>query len=215
MDLHLGQEVGWTKIEEFIGYGRRDAPVVFLGMEEGAAIDTQADLRGRSTYDAIPDMDAGHRYQPTWAKMSDLMLRRARVAPTKALRAEYQAEHLGRSTGETLVAELLPYPNRRADHWHEVFHERFPTRKAYETVMIPKRKAMLRDVRREVPRQVIVAYGKTHWTQFCDLFPEAKWTEVPPFKVSQVGCMRVVLAPHFVSRAFNGQGEALARLALE
>ena len=215
MDVYVGQEIDWTKIEEFVGYGRRDAPVVFLGMEEGAATDPQADLQRRSTYDCIRDMDAGRPYQATWAKMSDFMLRRAGVKPTKVLRANYQANHLGRPTGDTLVAELLPYPNRRADHWHEVFHKRFPTRKAYEAVMFPKRIELLRGVLREAPRQIVVAYGKTHWTHVRDLVPEATWREAPPFEVSQVGRMRVVLAPHFVSRDFNGQGEALARLALE
>jgi hypothetical protein len=29
--------INWERIESFIGYGRRDAPVVFIGMEEGLA----------------------------------------------------------------------------------------------------------------------------------------------------------------------------------
>jgi hypothetical protein len=86
--------IAWTRIEGFIGFGRGDAPVVFIGMEEGlknaAALDE--DLAIRSSYMSnVMDLKEAHRgiagteryfdpdrapRQPTWRVMADLMLRR-------------------------------------------------------------------------------------------------------------------------------------------
>lgn len=207
-------EIDWGRIEGFIGYGRLDAPVVFLGMEEGAAADPVADLRKRSAYETVRDMNAGSDYQATWARMADLMLRRAGVMPTKTARAAYQADRLGRPNGETLIAELLPYPNKRADHWHPVFHERFSSRRAYEAVMIPRRVKLLREVLSGAPRELVVAYGAAHWRWYKEIFPDVVWAETKPFLVGACSAARVILAPHFVTRANNGRGDMLAELSL-
>jgi hypothetical protein len=52
------QAVNWKRIEDFIGFGRRDASVVFIGMEEGLkdADALDEDLMIRSGY-ATPVMD--------------------------------------------------------------------------------------------------------------------------------------------------------------
>jgi hypothetical protein len=77
-------EIVWDKIENSIGYGRADAPVMFIGMEEGASKDPEADLVTRFSYENRARLEAGARYQPTWDKMSDLMLRLTGVEPTPA-----------------------------------------------------------------------------------------------------------------------------------
>jgi len=95
----------WDSIEAFIGYGRLDAPVVFIGMEEGLA-DVNAlasDLALRSTFVPVMDLELAHRgivdgeslfadsprSQPTWRVMADVMLRfEGRTFATKDERAD-------------------------------------------------------------------------------------------------------------------------------
>ncbi len=56
--------------------------------------------------------------QRTWRPMCHLMLRRAGISnPTKEQRTRYQAEKLGRTTGETLLAELMPYACHDKGSW--------------------------------------------------------------------------------------------------
>ena len=52
------QDPDWERIENFIGYGRPDAPVVFLGMEEGLRRDADllADLLARSAFEPYMDL---------------------------------------------------------------------------------------------------------------------------------------------------------------
>ena len=99
--MNLSSPINWKRIEEFVGFGRWDSPVVFIGMEEGlknaGALDE--DLAIRSRYELpIMDLKEAHlgiagteKYfdpdraprQPTWRVMADLMLRRAgNDAPT-------------------------------------------------------------------------------------------------------------------------------------
>jgi hypothetical protein len=106
--------IDWDRIEGFIGYGARNAPVVFIGMEEGA--DPNEDLRSglarRSLFGPIVELTPQVRTRRTWRTMCDLMLRReGNSAPALADRRSYQCERLGRATGETLLTELMPYPS--------------------------------------------------------------------------------------------------------
>jgi hypothetical protein len=111
--------IDWQRIEEFIGFGRRDASVVFIGMEEGLkeAERLDEDLEVRSRYvTAVMDLKAAHdviagteRYfdpdraprQPTWRVMANLMLRREDLPqPTgdaKSFRSAIRAALLSRS----------------------------------------------------------------------------------------------------------------------
>ena len=116
--------IDWERIEGFIGFGRSDAPVVFVGMEEGLADSASLDeeLVLRSTY-SKPVIDlkgaqndvasvGGVPRSPTWDLMADLVVRRhGKALPTLADRQNYRAHRLGRCDGETLLTELLPYPH--------------------------------------------------------------------------------------------------------
>lgn len=120
--------IDWERIENFIGFGRPGAPVVFLGMEEGLRRDADllADIQARSTYkpymdlgEAQTQLDGPGAYfgptpitQNTWRPMCHLMLRRAgNRHPTLEQRRRYQADLLGRRNGDSLLTELLPYPH--------------------------------------------------------------------------------------------------------
>jgi GNAT superfamily N-acetyltransferase len=223
--------IEWDRIERFIGFGRRDAPVVFIGMEEGlkeaSALD--ADLAIRSTYELeVMDHKEAHRgvagteryfdpafapRQPTWRVMADLMLRRAGMAqPTGIHRRRYRALNLGRAHGDTLLTELLPYPHPKASDWLYERFGRHRTREAYLAALLPARKRLLRAVLAEAPRELVVCYGKTHWEHYQDLFESANWREDGPFRIGERDGIRVVLTTHFSGRGFNTDKQ-LARSA--
>ncbi|HEV2738689.1 MAG TPA: hypothetical protein VGU66_08935 [Candidatus Elarobacter sp.] len=119
--------IDWQRIENFVGFGRRDAPVVFIGMEEGLkkADELDEDLAIRSTYESpVMDLKEAHRgiagtdryfdpdrapRQPTWRVMADLMLRReGNASPTGADRRRYRALHLGRYDGDRCWRSCCP-----------------------------------------------------------------------------------------------------------
>lgn len=227
--------INWPRIEEFVGFGRRDAPVVFVGMEEGLK-DAGAlleDLTIRSTCEnAVIDLMEAHRgiagteryfdpnrapRQPTWRVMADLMLRRGGCAePSGADRRRYRALRLGRTDGETLLTELLPYPHPKSSDWLYARFGRYATREMYEKAILPKRMQLLRAVLAEAKRDLVVCYGKGHWPRYQDLFDDVTWTDVGPHRLGDDGKTRIVLTTHFSSYGFNTdvQLAELARVAL-
>ncbi len=210
--------IDWKRIEQFVGYGRIDAPVIFIGMEEGLSRDDSLDedLRIRSRFDRVMDLKEAHtgiagaerlfdpartKCQRTWRPMCDLMLRREGTTSTCETRNQYQATNLGRKNGDTLLCELLPYPSRNASAW--TYSERFDTREAYRRAMLPRRTRLLRGVISEAKRSLIVCYGKSDWRQFEALFEGPRMNERGPFRVGSSNGTRILFAPHFSARAFN------------
>ncbi len=221
----------WDRIERFVGYGRIDAPVIFIGMEEGLSKEDslEEDLRVRSRFERVMDLKDAHngiagterlfdpartKCQRTWRPMCDLMLRRSGEIPTLEKRNLYQAMKLGRANGETLLCELLPYPSRSASTW--TYSARFNSREAYRDVMLPRRIRLLQDAIREAKREAIVCYGKSDWPHFETLFEGVNLSDRGPFRTGSLNEMKIVLAPHFSTRQFNSdqQLEALANVAL-
>jgi hypothetical protein len=86
--------------------------------------------------------------------MSDLMLRRGgNATPDGNDRRRYRALQLGRSGGDTLLTELLPYPHPKASDWLYARFGKFCTRDDYKREMIPHRSRLLRGVLSESPRE--------------------------------------------------------------
>lgn len=228
--------IAWKRIEEFVGFGRRDAPVVFIGMEEGlknaAALDD--DLAIRSTYETpIVDLKEAHAgiagtenyfepdrapRQPTWRVIADLMLRRELpgTTPSGQDRRRYRATRLGRWDGDTLLTELLPYPHPKRSDWLYARFGKYATRDDYERDMLPQRKRLLRAVIGAAERELVVCYGKGNWPQFQELFDGVTWTDAGAFRVGGVSATRIVLATHFSGYGFNTdvQVAELASIAL-
>jgi hypothetical protein len=221
----------WDRIEQFVGYGRIDAPVIFIGMEEGLSKEDslEEDLRVRSRFDRVMDLKDAHngiagteqlfdpirtKCQRTWRPMCDLMVRREDELSSREARNRYQATKLGRKNGDTLLCELLPYPSRNAKTW--TYSARFGTREEYREAMLPRRIRLLKDTIREAEREVIVCYGKYDWKHFEALFEGTNLRDHGPFRVGSSNGIRTVLAAHFSARQFNTdrQLEALARVAL-
>ena len=225
--------IDWDRIENFIGYGNPEAPIVFLGMEEGLRrdADLEADLQSRSRYDPYMDLAAaqtqldgpgayfGHApiTQKTWRPMCDLMLRWNGIEhPTLEQRLRYQADHLGRLSNDSLLTELLPYPHSDSGQWLYERFDRFKTREAYADAIIPRRQLVLRKIFSDREPEVIVAYGKRNWPDYQGIFPGAKWEVDGPFAFTSWGRTRVVLTHALSGRQFNtdAQLERFAEICL-
>lgn len=228
--------IDWPRIEQFIGYGRLDAPVVFVGMEEGLADEAglQNDLLLRSRFEPVMDSKEAlcgivggealfsetPRRQPTWRVMADVMLhfdgqRFSSPAERSSARKSYRATRLGRSEGETLLTELLPYPHRNTGSW--LYVERYKDREAYVAAILPARLTMLHDVLGKYPRKAIICYGRADWGNFKRLFPDATpWKSVDRFQCAEWREAKVTLTDHFVTKHFNtdAQLDELSAVAL-
>ena len=227
------QDPDWERIENFIGYGRPDAPVVFLGMEEGLRRDADllADLLARSAFEPYMDLvqaqselDGPSSYfgegaitQKTWRPMCDLMLRRKGIpSPTLRERVRYQADHLGRRDGDTLLAELLPYPHSDSGQWLYDSFGKFATRQEYEQKLLPHRLTLLAEALGTHPRELIVAYGKANWPHYKRLFHGVSWQPEGECEYGTWNGAHVVLAHQLAGKAFNtdAQLERFAAIAL-
>lgn len=225
--------IAWDRIEGFIGFGNPNAAVVFLGMEEGLRrdADLQQDLESRAKFSAYMDLyeaqltlGGPRRYfgispvtQKTWRPMCDLMLRRSgEREPTLEKRVRYQANQLGRTSGHTLLCELLPYPHSDTKQWLYAKYGRFARRRDFERTMIPQRQELLRTAFSEHRPELIIAYGKANWSYYKDLFKLATWHQSDPFEYAEWGSTRVLLAPQLASKHFNtdDQLEHFASVAL-
>jgi hypothetical protein len=203
--------IDWNRIESFVGYGHLQAPVVFIGMEEGAAADDAklpAELVERSSWEQVCPITEIDSIVRTWRPMCDLMLRRNGVArPTLKDRRDYQKYRLGRPGEDSLLMELLPYPARRSDRWPYggAPYNRDKNRKEYKSRLIPKRQEMLKKIIEGAPRELIVGYGKEYWEHYEKLLEGVTWDRQPepPYKTGYWKAARVVFAPHFVHKHFN------------
>jgi len=115
---------------------------------------------------------------------------------------------LGRSIANSLLIELLPYPNKKSTVWPYV--DRFPTKQDYIEVMLPKRLALISKALAEYPREVIICYGQGDWLAFKRLLPPTRWKAVKgrynDFECATRWGAQVTLAYH-LSRFFNTDEE--------
>ncbi|MGL5361597.1 MAG: hypothetical protein ACRDBH_01860 [Bosea sp. (in: a-proteobacteria)] len=201
--------IDWDCIENFVGYGRPDAPVVFIGMEEGADNSRlELDLQNRSVNQEYAELVSLNKRQPTWSKMCDLMLRRSgNSAPSASERLTYQTTQLGKKSGQTLLLELMPYPRNKNADWPDIYRARFPSLDIYYEKMIPRRVLRIQNILKSHRRELIVCYGKGFWPHYEKIFSGAAFIKEGSHKVAKDGETHIVLAQHFTSRALNSEAQ--------
>lgn len=185
MEDNLGPE-DLDRLLAFQGYGNPGGEFWFIGMEEQGE-GTALELRWRLSFAPIEDLIAVHerweqfkpgdgfdaeRLIPTWATMCKIVLRLGGVADwsdTNEIRT-YQAQRLGRLDGETFLTEVLPLPARGTAHWPS--GSPIHSRGEYETVVRPRRIAMLRDLYAQHQPRYVFCYGKANWDHHRGIFPD-------------------------------------------
>ncbi len=219
---------GKERLLRFIGYGRLDAPIWFLGMEEGGGGEERLSIQ--SKFNQIEDLRDAHRkldirewhegrrkLQPQWNKMSEFMLRvEGHSGPTREERRAYQAEHLGRSHGNSLLLELLPLPKPNVKSWdYSLSFPEYVDVAAYRNAIVPQRIALISILVAKHKPRIIVAYGKEYWGYYRQIMSAVEFSERSGFSVGSMGETTMILT-HFLSRKeMNGRHEILANIALE
>jgi hypothetical protein len=132
------------RIVNFQGYGRSDAPVCFIGIEEGLGKMTEDDakwnLKARGNFEAVMDLRDAHlrlreggqpidietrqRFTQVWQYMAKVMLTRKSASDGEKNKncmklpfVEYIRFRLGRGDdkkGETFMTELSPIPTNKS-----------------------------------------------------------------------------------------------------
>ncbi len=207
-------EIDWQAIERFIGYGDVDAPIIFIGMEEGGCGDIEQ-MSKRSLFQALeplPISKIDHGIVKSWRPMCDFMLKLMGIDSNASSRRIYQNEFLAKSKSNVALAEIMPYPRVKMDRWPELYKKQYSDHKAYFEDQIPKRKVILSDFIRISPRSVIVCYGKQYWKLFESIIEDAIG-EIEPIeninnqfrKFKTASGTTIIFCPHFSSRFFNLQ----------
>ena len=153
-----------SAIRNFRGYGRLDAPLLFLGLEEGlgqrcssGTWSTWDELNARASWPSVVDARVAcasigelywthRRYSAVWRFAAKIALgilnRQPECLTDRDLAHRYVIDSLGRSSGQTLLGELMPLPAKGLSQKNWPYHPLYPTRREYEALVWPERLAM-------------------------------------------------------------------------
>ena len=170
--------------KQFFGYGRWDAPIWFVGLEEAGAGTPEElqsrllawDQRGRRELEDAPTFypacgqnqwhgQGATLQKPTWRQlMRMLLLARGEPIGENAL-LEYQQQDFGAFAGNVCLTELSPLPTRNQTHWPYADHAGLPgwlqTRDQFMEKILPARIATLREkIAIHHPRAVLFYFWK-------------------------------------------------------
>jgi hypothetical protein len=201
----------------FIGYGKLNADVWFLGMEEGGG--GEDNIRARLRFRQVEDCAEAHAIlgitkfhtgqkiiQGTWRGMCYIMLRLEGKPVDRESIRNYQADYLGRFQGTSLLCELLPIPKPSMNDWgYEKLIPQYSSRDGYYKVVKPRRIKYLRSLIIKYRPKVVIGYGKKYWQDYQELFPSSIFLENGQFLVARDENLVVVLTDHFTARTMNGK----------
>jgi hypothetical protein len=218
-DLLTDEIIG---IVSFLGYGRTDAKVWFIGLEEGLGRsndeEARENLKRRSRFKTVMDLREAHlnliedqsqvdieaktRFTQVWLFMAKIMLARRGYkdwSDNKGNRASILSEAkkyvrftLGRSNGETFLTELSPIPTRRNSDLS--WMNEFKRRDQKLDRHIEARNHQLRELLNANSHALIICYG-ARADDFEKLL-DVKWTPVTD-KISKSHDGRCLLLPFF------------------
>ena len=175
LGAHFMKDHGFTTSElervlKFEGYGNKSAPFWLIGMEEGGG--SMEELRGRARlFEPIEDLHSVAKIglenamliSPTLRVMSKLIMAMQGTSGWKeTLKAkEYHATKLGRTEGESFVAEVMPFPCPKIGDWP--YPLIYPTKKDYVAKVLPGRIERLRSEISHFKPLFVICYGKENW----------------------------------------------------
>lgn len=209
-------------IDHFFGYGELEAPIWFIGMEEGGGAsqdEIEARLatwvaRGRPQVDDLAEFHLafgdGSRFvenapiQSTWKELIRVMLLLNGKTPTRETMRAYQIAEFGRKGNGVALLELLPLPKPSLKAWPYAAWtcpNSFPelhTVDSYKDQVIPQRIAAIRELIAQHAPKAVVFYGKkylAHW----EAISGAEFVDALAPHYVDVGNTTFVLLPHPVA----------------
>jgi hypothetical protein len=207
-------------IVNFLGYGRRDAPIWFVGIEEGLGIQKEEEVKNnvyaRTKFDSIMDLREAHErliedgrpidivnkasFTAVWVWMAKIVLAHRRQSWDLDSAKNYVRTKLGRRDGETFLTELSPVPSARTSDkkWSNYF-------KQYGSAsLIEERQRTLRKLLAENQPQLVICYGKAYGSQFSHLL-QINWEPVQTnASISKSMDSKCVLLPFFGNGRMSG-----------
>jgi hypothetical protein len=211
----------------FIGYGRLDADIWFLGPEETGGDERK--IRDRLNFQQVEDSDQAqktlgaslHQFGEenllgAWRGMCEIMLTLEGRQPSSENIRSYRAENLGRAQGSTLLCELLPIPMPIGSLWgYDTLLPQYPSRQAYNAAVKPLRFEFFRQLIKQNPPKIIVAYDQSAWPDYQELFRGFNLVPSGQFEMGWDANTVVILSEHFSAETMKGKYEQLVRLILE
>ncbi len=210
-----------AELVKFIGYGRLDAPLWFLGREEGlgkrprrSGWSLEWELKVRQTWQPVMDARRAHEtlQDPYWeaageAKVWNLMSMLARGLLYHApdwqdpeLAAQYTAASLGRTHAQTLLGEAFPLLKANVNSWP--YTKLFPDQNTYKAEIWPRRRTMWQRLLTEHRPRIVIAYGGC-WQSRRDTFGDLNWRAAGN---SQVQTAKMTTATQVFLTPFFGRG---------
>lgn len=210
-----------TRLLNFIGYGRLETPLWFLGMEEGIggqaglAQVEQNILTRAAHFQSVEDLATSHdhfdydvrvqnKFTHVWlwmAKLTRALLHQASDWQDVQQAKDYIRTKLGRANGETLLTELLPLPALGLGHW---IYEDWASREVYTREILPIRQQQLRQLINTYKPRYMLAYGSQYHPYYKHLLPtDTNWIKLADTKRIEIGYNGQTA---FVLMPFFGQG---------
>jgi hypothetical protein len=205
-------------LSHFIGYGWLDAPLWFLGREEGLGRRPKRpswsltwELQVRSHWQPVMDARQAHELlqdpywenpggSQVWKHMAGLVRGLLHGAPDwqdPDLAWRYVVNRLGRADRETLLGEAFPLPKANVASWP--YTDLFPTQKEYKAWVWPQRKAMWQNLLAKYHPRIVIAFGGW-WQSRRDIFGSLDWQLLPGDRVQTARIQsgtQVYLTPFF------------------
>jgi hypothetical protein len=212
---------------DFIGYGRLDAEIWFLGMQEE---DTrQESTRPRLKFRQIEDLAAAINLSGnpahiseesntwlTWHSICHIMLRLHGKNLGKEDISKYQADFLGRENGTTLLCYIMPLSAPDDENWpYQTMIPQYSSGQAYYKAIKPRRLDLFKELLNENHPKTIVAYGREHWGDFKEIFDDFKFAENGSFEAGWNADTVVILADHFTDPTMHDRLNELTTIILE
>ena len=189
--------------EGFYGFGKWEARIWFIGIEEAGGWDQQHVHRrlqawhqnGRADLEDAPTFypDAGNKrwhgaaavLQPTWAQLLRMLLAARGMPTTNEALLDYQRRHLGSRGGETCLAELLPLPSPSTKDWHYPKWSKLRwlenRQQYYGHLLVARAAGLARRIKTHKP-EVVIFYGTTFLNTW-SCISGATWAQAIPLKL--------------------------------
>jgi hypothetical protein len=228
-------------VSRFFGYGDLNAPLWFVGMEEGGEPDSSYLSRRLHSWShigkpSVADITSGQDVnkspwfssnkppiQRTWGKLIRATLISNGEDFSLGSIRKYQAQRLARHAGETCLLELMPLPAKKLTSWPYATLsglDYLSSREAYFEAVAPSRRRKLSSLIEQHRPRAVVFYSSQYFLQWKEVAGgEANWEDKSFGKEASNGNTSFFCTPHptafgTTNETYEALGKRLNQLTL-